>query len=193
MEALNASAQIPAVCDHCGTVFPSGIALGMGASVRIEDVGAGPCPKCGGRGSIPDGLYEFAGEAQRVLSNWSPERQQHLAAAIESARQAPEPRAAVTAAIAQDPDLAALAKRLLIPSDANQFWAFVATLIAILGLLVGTDGDVTINKSVTINKTTGDPTAPGNPPEQNAGTMTKKPPPPPNRKRAMGMGGKRRR
>jgi hypothetical protein len=50
----------PAVCDSCGTVFPSSEVVaerrGEPASYRSS---AGPCPGCGGRGSIPRWIFAF--------------------------------------------------------------------------------------------------------------------------------------
>ena len=50
----------PAVCDSCGTVFPSSEVVaerrGEPASYRSS---AGPCPRCGGRGSIPRWIFGF--------------------------------------------------------------------------------------------------------------------------------------
>lgn len=50
----------PAVCNGCGTVFPSSEVMaehrGQPASYRSA---AGPCPRCGGRGSIPRWIFAF--------------------------------------------------------------------------------------------------------------------------------------
>jgi hypothetical protein len=53
---------IPAICNKCGTIFP-GVALrGTGLKARFVDCKAGPCPKCGGTGRIPDGQYDIFGD-----------------------------------------------------------------------------------------------------------------------------------
>ena len=50
----------PAVCDSCGIVFSSSEVVaerrGQPASYRSS---AGPCPRCGGRGSIPRWIFAF--------------------------------------------------------------------------------------------------------------------------------------
>ncbi len=50
----------PAVCDSCGVVFASSEVVaerrGEPASYRSS---AGPCPRCGGRGSIPRWIFAF--------------------------------------------------------------------------------------------------------------------------------------
>jgi hypothetical protein len=60
---MSTGTPIPAICDDCGTVFVSTsmIALGGGGAVTITGSSVGPCPACGGVGSIPDGTYESVG------------------------------------------------------------------------------------------------------------------------------------
>lgn len=50
---------LTAICDHCGTTFPSGTRASPG--VKLTSIGgkAAPCPDCGGWGTIPDGVYHF--------------------------------------------------------------------------------------------------------------------------------------
>lgn len=52
--------RIPAIClNHkCNTIFPSPFDLLPGVNnVAFENIGIGPCPKCGADGKIPDGSY----------------------------------------------------------------------------------------------------------------------------------------
>jgi hypothetical protein len=128
-------ARAPAVCDNCGTVFPSGYEFGPGVSgIYMEGNKSGPCPNCGEMGSVPDGLYDFTGETLRIISDWTPERRQRLATALQAVREQPNARVAAEAVIASEPELLAVAKRLLIPHTAGEFWALVAALVAILTL-----------------------------------------------------------
>jgi len=122
-------------------------------------------------GSIPDGFYDFIGRTLRIVSNWSPERRQHLASEIASARRADDPRAAVEAAIESEPDLRALAQTLLVPRDPGQFWAFIAALVAIIALLAS---GPTVNEQTVIEKVITQP-APTTP---QAVPKTKPPSPP---------------
>jgi hypothetical protein len=149
----------PAICDKCGTIFPSGFAFEKGASATIVGSKSGPCPNCGGMGSIPDGLYEFVGETLNIVSSWTPERIQSLTAALETARNAPNPRAAAEAVIAENEDLLGIAKKLLIPRDAGQFWGFVAALLALLALLNAcqTDPSITVNEQTVIETVISNP------------------------------------
>jgi len=52
--------QIPAICltPNCNTLFPSGVELQNARNISFQNCKSGPCPKCGGTGKIPDGLYD---------------------------------------------------------------------------------------------------------------------------------------
>src|SRR4030065_663226 len=63
---------IPAFCDTCGTVFNSGVFVENSTNISFTGNRAGPCPKCGGMGHIPDGVFNFIGNTIEILS--APER-----------------------------------------------------------------------------------------------------------------------
>src|SRR5258708_29540160 len=50
--------QVPAVCDSCSRLFPSGIVLTNVTHATLTGNKSGPCPFCGSMGSILDGVYE---------------------------------------------------------------------------------------------------------------------------------------
>lgn len=54
--------NLPAICmnPQCKSVFLSGVAVGGKGVINTKNVGAGPCPSCGGMGYIPDGEYKSA-------------------------------------------------------------------------------------------------------------------------------------
>jgi len=61
-------ARIPAICENCHAIFPTGVNLENGASnIVFENCGAGPCPKCGGDGRILNGVYNAVGEAIKAF------------------------------------------------------------------------------------------------------------------------------
>ena len=147
-------AEIPAVCETCGTVFGSGLALRLGTrNVGITGGRYGPCPSCGGLGKVADGVYEFIDDARLIFEAWTPNRRQQLLDAIAAARQTPEPRAAVEAAITSDPGLREVAERLLIPKDAAAFWALIVCLLAVLSMLQGGGGTVVNENTTTVIST----------------------------------------
>lgn len=61
-------ASLPAICDNCGTVFSSGFAASSGGTLILEGNKSGPCPSCGGYGSVPDGTYRVVEEIIEILS-----------------------------------------------------------------------------------------------------------------------------
>lgn len=64
--------DIPAFCDTCGTAFKSGFFAENVINLTLQGNKAGPCPKCGGMGSIPDGTFNVLGNAIEIIT--APER-----------------------------------------------------------------------------------------------------------------------
>ncbi|MGR2767352.1 SEC-C metal-binding domain-containing protein [Photobacterium ganghwense] len=60
--------MIPAFCDTCGTPFSSGIFIEHCAHVTLKGNRSGPCPNCGGMGSVPDGVFNILGNVIEILS-----------------------------------------------------------------------------------------------------------------------------
>jgi hypothetical protein len=140
---------ILAICEACGAVFPSGFNIEGGSATMVGNK-AGPCPRCGEMGLIPDGIYEFAGETLRIISAWDRDRLDRLADALSHASTQPDRRRATEAVLAAEPELRPLAQRLLIPRDAGQFYGFVAVLVAALALMQSCRSDPTIQINPTI-------------------------------------------
>jgi|WetSurMetagenome_2_1015567.scaffolds.fasta_scaffold918483_1 hypothetical protein len=62
---------LPAVCANpsCRAIFPSTVDLESGSSNQFVGCQAGPCPKCGSWGRIPDGQYSIL--ADRIFALFS--------------------------------------------------------------------------------------------------------------------------
>jgi len=80
----------PAVCETCGAVFGSNEVI----AEQPEDPtsyrrSAGPCPRCGGRGIIPEWVFRFHNTVQASLAQASAEEIGSLLAAVR--RYAAEP------------------------------------------------------------------------------------------------------
>jgi hypothetical protein len=73
----------PAVCENCSAVFGSAQLIaesdGERASYRRS---AGPCPRCGGRGSIPVWVFRFHTIASAAADRATPEQLQSLIQAL---------------------------------------------------------------------------------------------------------------
>ncbi|MGI0509105.1 SEC-C domain-containing protein [Burkholderia sp. ZZQ-2] len=135
-------ARLPAICDRCGTTFPSGMKMENGVHDNLfTGCKSGPCPKCGGMGSIPDGIYgvldgliQFAHAGEFPHKRLEMLEQIALAARKDgwSADQFKEE------AEKQAPGAAKLLSWL--PSNKDQWYVFIGLLIAALALLQASSG-----------------------------------------------------
>lgn len=60
--------NMPAICNTCGTAFPSGFVFENCRNVSLQGNKSGPCPKCGGMGDIPDGVFDFIDNTIKIIS-----------------------------------------------------------------------------------------------------------------------------
>lgn len=77
-------AALPAICDRCNAVFPSGFAGSGGGTMSLQGCKSGPCPECGAMGTVPDGTYSLHETLINFLSGpqSSYEKLAHVAATI---------------------------------------------------------------------------------------------------------------
>ena len=118
--------RVPAFCDTCGTVFPSGFNV-ENSTVTFASCTAGPCPVCGGMGRIPDGVFGFFGNTINILSAPTRTREElgRLANIIEEARAKRQTPQHVADQIRKEvPKMASVAD-LLIPKSAGDFYALL--------------------------------------------------------------------
>jgi hypothetical protein len=127
-------APIPAVCDSCGRVFVATNLIGGTGSVQLENVGVGPCPYCGGMGKVPDGLYEFAGDAVRILRSRTADELDAIRSIVERVRAGELDTEAAGAEIDRvAPGAGALSA--LLSGRSQTLAAWLAVLIALLAWL----------------------------------------------------------
>jgi hypothetical protein len=98
---------------------------------------SGPCPRCGGMGHFPDGIYDFVDNAITLLQG--PERSaselERIAAILREARQKGTSSEELKRQIRDEiPELKSLGD--LLPKTRPELYAFIALLIAILTLLL---------------------------------------------------------
>jgi len=61
-------ATVPGICDECGSVFGAEALTGAeGRNIKLGGARVGPCPSCGGAGSVPDGVYDLVMDTLRVV------------------------------------------------------------------------------------------------------------------------------
>ena len=149
--------RVPAICNKCGTLFASGLNLGPGAkNITFVGCGAGPCPNCGGNGSIPDGIYNLIENTIQILSDSSRTRTQlqRLATILQDARQSQVTPTELNQTIEQDmPELSSF--RDALPRTRNELYAFIAIALTIITMLLGRfscenegETDITVNQVI---------------------------------------------
>lgn len=129
--------RVPAVCDNCGTIFPSSFEVSNSTNISFSGCGAGPCPVCGGMGHIPDGVYNFLGNTIEFLSG--PSRSiaelERLAALLERAKTSNASSQAVAKEIDESiPELSSI--KDWIPKNRSELYAFIALLLSALSLMI---------------------------------------------------------
>lgn len=128
--------NLPAFCDNCGTMFPSGFA-GSNTSIRTSNVKSGPCPNCGGMGSVPDGLHTIIGNTIKILnsSNRSLMELRQIVESLENLRGQDKPFDSITEELKKElPELSNLAD--IFPKTRAELYPFIAVIVAIIGLLI---------------------------------------------------------
>jgi hypothetical protein len=101
-----------AVCDSCGTAFPSGIFIENSTDITMAGNTSGPCPRCGGIGHVPDGRYDATRDSIRIMatSAKSAESLQRLESVLRGVnRPGVSGRAVAEAIRTQAPEFSALA------------------------------------------------------------------------------------
>jgi hypothetical protein len=66
--------HIPAICDNCGNVFPSGLSFEFARNITLSG-NKSKCGACGSWARIPDGVYNFYDNVIEILQ--APERTIH--------------------------------------------------------------------------------------------------------------------
>lgn len=127
---------VPAFCDTCGTVFNSGFFVENSRGIHFAGNRSGPCPKCGGMGHVPDGVFNFIGNTIEILS--APERTHaelmRLAEILRQANERSDTKEQVAERIAKEvPGLARLAG--LLPSNRGELYGFLGLVLAAAQLL----------------------------------------------------------
>lgn len=126
---------VPAFCDTCGTAFNSGFLVENSTNISFSGNRSGPCPRCGGRGHVPDGVFNFIGNTIQILS--APERTISellgLARILREACDKGEVKEQVTARIEKElPSLSVLGA--LLPTNKNELYGFLGIVIAAVAL-----------------------------------------------------------
>jgi hypothetical protein len=144
---------VPAFCDKCGAIFDSGIFVENSYNVSFSGSGAGPCPRCGGMGHIPDGVYNFIGNTIEVVA--APTRTvdelTRLAEILRESQARKESPEKVASRIKQEvPGFSGLAD--LLPQNRTEFLSYLMILLAIIQLVLQAITTNQTTQNITINQ-----------------------------------------
>ena len=127
--------QIPAICEDCQAIFRSGANIAA-KNATFEGCAAGPCPRCGGWGRTLDGVYSALGNVLHLLLQQpSPDVLKQIVPLLSEGVKRHLPRDEIVANIEQTtPELRAIGDSL--PTTRSELYAFIAILVAVLGMLL---------------------------------------------------------
>ncbi|GJA11852.1 hypothetical protein KAM344_23540 [Aeromonas caviae] len=139
--------NLPAICDDCGTMFPSGFVMENCTNISLSGNKSGPCPSCGGMGSIPDGVFNVLGNVIEILDapRKTVDQLNRYVRVLNSAREQKLSREQIKEQIDKDvPELASISDFL--PKTRNELYAFLALLLGILTTIITSmkDDEVTV-------------------------------------------------
>jgi hypothetical protein len=138
--SLVAMPTLPAICQTCGTIFRSGYSFENSTNITMSGNLVGPCRQCGQMGRIPDGLFNFIGDAAEVIesSDITTSRLQELIDLVHglATDSSMTPEQVADAVAKKAPNLGAVLKKYLAPQSAADFYAMLAALIGLLALLL---------------------------------------------------------
>ena len=143
-------ANIPAVCDSCGRLFPTGFSIGANFSAEMINCGAGPCPFCGSKGKIQDGIYSTLSNTALLFTSGKilPSHLKNLISILNSSLDNKKNYQEVADTINNDiPELTSIAD--ILPKTRKELYAFLVILIALATLLLNTCKSDTSPPSVT--------------------------------------------
>lgn len=137
--------MIPAFCDSCGTPFPSGVFAENCLHMTMTGGRSGPCPKCGGMGSVPDGVFNIVGSAIEIINApmRTVEQLKRYAQILDEAKEQELSRERITKKINEEvPEFSRINQ--YIPETKPELYAFLALIISFLTyvtpLLISDDG-----------------------------------------------------
>lgn len=138
-------ALVPVFCDNpaCQTVWASaGVIGGNATSIRMTGNKVGPCPNCGGMGSVPDGVYNLVDDTLEIVSlasgGLSIDALQRLIGSVRRASTTNESAAAFKARVAAEtPDLAPVVNVFMRQSSSSgSFQQQLVTFLTILTVIL---------------------------------------------------------
>lgn len=132
---------LPAFCETCGTVFSSGFVVGNIDRLTMNSNKSGPCPTCGGMGSLPEGTISIINNAIHLISGpaHTVEQFKQLQRILSAAQKNKVPPNELAQQLEREcpvwQDFVNYIYRYLVPKNAGEFWGIIAVIIAALPFL----------------------------------------------------------
>jgi len=144
--------RVPAICNNCGLLFPSSFEVGNAFNITFSGCGSGPCPKCGAKGHIPDGVYNFIDNTIQLLSG--PSRTvtelEQLAKILKGAKENKSSFEEINNSISEEvPELSSF--KDLLPKTRAELYAFISIILTIINILL-TQKPESKNNKIEINQ-----------------------------------------
>ena len=133
---------IPAFCDNCGAAFSSGFFLDNCTNITLSGNKSGPCPRCGGMGSVPDGVFNVIGGVieQIGVIRSKTETLNKVVAILNSAAETKVSSQQLAQSIRKEtPELSSLAD--VLPKTRVELYAFITLLLAIIAFVISQSDD----------------------------------------------------
>jgi uncharacterized protein YecA (UPF0149 family) len=143
---------VPAVCDNCGSFFPSGVEVKDSFHITFKGNVSGPCPKCGSLGHIPDGVYNIIGNTIKILSG--PERTiselNQLAEILKQAKDENTSSNEVRDKIEEEaPEFISI--KDFLPESKNELYVFITIILMIIQIIIS-QINIYQRPNITINQ-----------------------------------------
>jgi len=146
--------RLPAFCDNpkCNHIFYSGIEINNSTNATFSSNKAGPCPKCGDMGHIPDGVFNFLNNTIEIISapNKTFDDLSKLGIIIKEAREKQWSREEIIKRIEEETPFFLSIKNLL-PATRNELYGFLSLILIVIGMTKTEPQNLTVN-NVTINQ-----------------------------------------
>ena len=128
--------EMPAFCQNCGAIFGSGMVFENCRNLRLSGNTA-QCPKCGGIGKIPDGVFDIVGNIINVLNATKDtvNNLNKLNNLLNDAKKENYSHEEIQSKIKEElPELSSLSD--VLPKTRNELYAFIALILTTLGLAI---------------------------------------------------------
>lgn len=137
--------MMPAFCNTCGRIFPSGMEFDGATNVSISGCKS-KCPVCHNLADVSDGTFNFIGDTIEILKapNITIEKLVQFKSILESAKKENKSKEAIADEIsATVPELNKLSA--ILPTIKSDLYGFLSFILALLQMIIGSGSKESIN------------------------------------------------